>query len=196
MCLDWSWTELNCLCGPNPDRWHDTLTHCWHYFSRIIGLLYPILSSWSMVFYCTFDSWIQPGLKQESFINDIPLFFIVCLNSYSRTLDRWPPLYTSMILKIIDGIWYDISMNPTRTYIQYEGNAWLGILHIWYVCTTMQPESITGLWGKPQQQLLPIELLVKTLLFSWGSMPWTRNVTEVTILPAYQFSMIIDGAYS
>ena len=60
--------------------------------------------------------------------------------------------------------------------------AGLGILHISWVCTTLQPHSIGGLWVEQQQCLLPIELLDEASLFASGSTLQSRIVTEANIL--------------
>ena len=62
--------------------------------------------------------------------------------------------------------------------------AWLGILHISCACTTLQPDSIGGLWVEQQQWLLPIELLAYSSWFSSWSTLQSRIVTEANILPA------------
>jgi len=85
-------------------------------FGGMKGFSYPILLSWSVVFHSTFDPWNQPGpWEKETSITHIPSFFVLCSNSYTRILDRCSPSYESMTLQVIQGIWYDISRNPTRT---------------------------------------------------------------------------------
>jgi len=78
--------------------------------------LYPILLSRSVVFHYTFDPWNQPGpWEKETSLTHIPPVFIICSNSYTRILDRCVPGYVLMTLQVIEGIWYDMSTNPTRT---------------------------------------------------------------------------------
>jgi len=80
------------------------------------GFLYPILLSRSVVFHYTFDPWNQPvPWGKDTLITHIPPSFVICSNSYTRILDRCSPSYVSMTLQVIEGIWYDISRNPTRT---------------------------------------------------------------------------------
>jgi len=56
--------------------------------------------------------------------------------------------------------------------------------------------SSRGLWVERQQWLHHIELLVLSPLFSSGSTLHSMIITDVTILPANQFSMMIAQAYS
>jgi len=85
-------------------------------FGGMKGFLYPILLSQSVLFHYTFDPCNQPGpWEKETLITHIPPFFVICSNSYTRILNRCSPLYASMTLQVIDGIWFDISRNPTRT---------------------------------------------------------------------------------
>jgi len=80
------------------------------------GFLCPILLSCSVVFHYTFDPWNQPRpWEKETLITHIPPFFVICSNSYTRILPRCSSSYASMTLQVIEGIWYDISKNPTRT---------------------------------------------------------------------------------
>jgi len=60
--------------------------------------------------------------------------------------------------------------------------AQLGILHLSWVCTTLQPHSIEGLWVEQQQWLLPIELLAYTSQLSSWTMLQSRIVTKANIL--------------
>jgi len=99
-------------------------------FSGIKGFLYPILLSRSVVFHYTFDPWNQPGpWEKETLITQIPPLFVICSNSYTRILDRCSPLYASMTLQVIDGIWYDISRNPTRTISSMKVSTTRDITH-------------------------------------------------------------------
>jgi len=85
-------------------------------FGRMKGFLYPIQLSRPVVFHYTFDQWNQPGLwEKETLITHIPPFFVICSNSYTRIWDWCSPAYASMTLQVIEGIWHDISRNPTRT---------------------------------------------------------------------------------
>jgi len=83
--------------------------------SGMEGCLCPIVLSWSVVFQSTFDPWNQPDWETESLTTHILPFFVISSNSYTIILDRCSPLYASMTLQVIEGIWYDISSNPTRT---------------------------------------------------------------------------------
>jgi len=68
------------------------------------------------VFHYPYDPWNQPGpSEKETLITHIPPFFVIRTNSYTRIWDRCSPLYASMTIQVIEGIWYDISRNPTRT---------------------------------------------------------------------------------
>jgi len=85
-------------------------------FGGMKGFSYPILLSQSVVFRYTFDPWNQPGpWAKEILITHMLSFFVICSNSYTRILDRCSPSYASMTLQVIEGLWYDISRNPTRT---------------------------------------------------------------------------------
>ena len=85
-------------------------------FSGMKGFLYPILLLWSVVFHYTFDPWNQPGpWENETLFTNIPPFFVIYSNSYTAILDRCPHSYASMTSQVIEGIWYNISRNPTRT---------------------------------------------------------------------------------
>jgi len=82
---------------------------------RMQSFLYRIVWSRSVVFHYTFDPWNQPGpWEKETLITHILPFFVICSNSYTRILDRCSPSYASMTLQVIEGIWYDITWNPTR----------------------------------------------------------------------------------
>jgi len=68
-----------------------------------------------VAFYYTFDPWNQPGpWEKEMLITNTPPFFVIWSNSSSRIWDRCSSSYASMTLQVIEGIWYDISRNPTR----------------------------------------------------------------------------------
>jgi len=99
------------------------------------GFLYPILLSRSVVFHYTFDPWNQPGpWEKETLITHIPPFVVICSNSYSRILDRCSPLCTSMTSQVIEGIWYDISKNPTRTISSMKASKTRDITHKLCMC--------------------------------------------------------------
>ena len=104
------------------------------------GFLYPILSSPSVVFHSTFDLWNQPGWEKETLISHIPPFFVICSNPYTRILDRCSPSYASMTLQIIEGIWYDISRNPTRTISSMKVSTTRNITH--KLCENHLPTSL------------------------------------------------------
>jgi len=93
------------------------------------GFQYPILLSRYVVFLSTFDLWNQPGWEKETLITHIPPFFVICSNPYTRRLDRCSPSYASMTLQITEGIWYDISRNPTRTMSSMKVSTTRNIAH-------------------------------------------------------------------
>ena len=84
-------------------------------FGGIQSFLHPILLSWSVVFHYTFDPWNQTGWEKESSMTCIPPFYVICLTSSAWILARCTTLYTSITLMVIQGIWYHISRNKTRT---------------------------------------------------------------------------------
>jgi hypothetical protein len=85
-------------------------------FLGMKGLLYPIQLSRSVVFHYTFNPWNHPGLwKKETLITYIVPFFVICLNSYTRILDRCSPSYAFMTVWVIERIWYDSSRNLAWT---------------------------------------------------------------------------------
>jgi len=115
------------------------------------GFLYPILLSWTVVFHYTFDPWNQPGSWEKGIlITHIPPFFVICSNSYTRILDRCSHSCASVTIRVVEGIWYDISWTQQELYPLWR-LAQLGILHKCCACTTFQPHSIGGLWVEQQQ---------------------------------------------
>jgi len=154
-------------------------------FGRIKGFLYPILSSWSVVFHYIFDPMNQPGWEKYSWITHIPLFIVIFLNLYSRILHRCSHSYASMTLKIIDGIWYDISGNPTWTISSVKDRMTRDLTHT--LCMYDLATSFDrGPVSRVATVMLSNDLLAYTSLFSSGSMLWSMFVTAATILPTSQ----------
>jgi len=79
------------------------------------GFLYPKVFQPTVVLHYTFDPWCQPGWEKETLIINIPHLFGICLNLYPRILVSWSHWYASRTSKVIGGLWYNISRNPTRT---------------------------------------------------------------------------------
>jgi len=99
-------------------------------FGGMNGFLYPILLSRSVVFHYTFDPWNQPGSSEkETLITHIPPVFFISSNSYTRIFDRCSPSYVSMTSQVIEGIWYDLSRNPTRTIFSMKVSMTRNITH-------------------------------------------------------------------
>jgi len=99
-------------------------------FGRMQGFIYSILLSQCVVFHYTFDPWNQPApWEKETLITHIPRFFVIWSNSYCRILDRCSPSYASMTLQVIDGIWYNICRNPTRTISSMKVSTTRDITH-------------------------------------------------------------------
>jgi len=97
---------------------------------RMNGFLCPILLSQTVVFHYTFDPWNQPGPREkETLLTRIPPFLVLCSDSYTRTWDRCSPSDASMTLQVKEGIWYDISRNPTRTISSIKVSTTRDITH-------------------------------------------------------------------
>jgi len=95
------------------------------------GFLFPILLSRSVVFHFTPDPWNQPRpWEKETLITRIPPLFFMCSNSYTSILHRCSPSYVSMTLLVKQGIWYDISRNPTRTISSMKVSMTRDITHM------------------------------------------------------------------
>jgi len=96
---------------------------------------------------------------------------------------------------VIEGTWHNVSRNQTRTISSMKVSMTADITH--KLCVYNLATSFNW-WPMSQAAtvILPIELRVKTLLLSSGSTLLLRIVTEESILPAYQFSMIIVWAYN
>jgi len=99
-------------------------------FGGMKGSLYPILFSWSEVFHSTCDPWNQLSWEKEISITHMPPIFVICSNSHTRILDRCSPSYASMTLQVIEGIWYDISWNPTQTISSMKVSITSNISHM------------------------------------------------------------------
>jgi hypothetical protein len=84
-------------------------------FSRMKALLNSILFLWSVVFHNTFDPWNKTDWKTATLIKHMLSFFIICLNSYTRILDRLSLSYVFIPIMIISGIEYDMSRSTART---------------------------------------------------------------------------------
>jgi hypothetical protein len=120
-------------------------------FSGMMGFLYPISLSQSLVFYYTFDPCNQPGpWEKATLITHIGCLFVIWSDSYDTILDRCSLWCTAMTLKVVEGIWYNISTTQQELYPVWR-LARLGIIHISCVCTTLQPHSNGGLWVEQQQ---------------------------------------------
>jgi hypothetical protein len=103
-------------------------------FGGMKGFLYPIPSSRSVVFHYTIDPWNHPRhWEKETLITHIQPFFVICWNSSTRILERCSPLYVSMTLQVIEGLWYDLSRNPTRTVSSIKGSTRTEITHKLFV---------------------------------------------------------------
>ena len=103
-------------------------------FGAIDGFLYAILLSQTVVIYYTYHSWNKPRpWEKETIITPIPPFFVICSNSYTRIWDRYLPSYTSMISRVIDRIWYDISRHPICTISSIEVRTPSDITHEFWV---------------------------------------------------------------
>jgi len=156
-------------------------------FGGMIGCLYPILLSWTVVFHYTFDLWNQPGpWEKETFITHIPPFFVICSNSYTRILGKCSSSCAPMTLTVIEGIWYDISRTQQDLYPVWR-LAWLGILHISCVCTTLQPHSIGGLWVEQRQWCFLLSSLSKHNVLVTIHAPvkdryWSNHPTSLSVL--------------
>jgi len=156
---------------------------------------YPTQLSWIVVFHYTIDPWDQPSWQKKWFITQIPLVCVTWLISCSGILDKWSPSYASMTLLVIEGIWYDISRNLTRTIYGMKVTTTRDStqkLCVYDLATTINWRPVS----REATLMLPIELLVLTALFSSGSTLQSRIVTEATVLPGYQFLIIVAWAYS
>jgi len=54
--------------------------------------------------------------ENDTLITQSPFLSVLYSNLYTRMLDRCPPSYASMTLKIIEGIWYDIPRTQQELY--------------------------------------------------------------------------------
>jgi len=106
---------------------------------------------------------LKPGWEEEIIITHNLPFFVICLNSYTRNLDRSSPLFGSWLVKVIEGIRHDISRKPTRTRSGWKVSMTRNLTLKMYVYDLLL-HSIWGLLVEQQQWLLPFELLVQTSL--------------------------------
>jgi len=124
--------------------------------------------------------------EKETLITYILPFFVICLNSYTRILDRCSPSCASMTLTVTDGIWDDISRTQQELYPVWR-LARLGILHKSCACTTLQPHSIEGLWVELQQWCFLLRSLFKHIVLLRIQAPvkdhyWSNHPTSLSVL--------------
>jgi len=101
--------------------------------------------------------------EKVTLITDIPPFFVICSNSYTRILDRGSSSSASMTLTIIKGIWYNITRTQRELYPAWR-LARLRILPNGCACTTLQPQSRGGQWVEQQQSWLLLSSLYKHIV--------------------------------
>jgi len=99
--IHWIMVEYDVGSG---DLWRNEGNHISHSVVMICGvslILWPLRPT---------RAW-----EEETLITHIPPLFVICLDSYTRIVDRCSHSRASMTLTGIEGIWYDISRNPIRT---------------------------------------------------------------------------------
>jgi len=78
----------------------------WRIEGRLISHSVVTICGVSLHLWFMIPTW---AWEKETLITHIPPFFVICSNSYTRILDRCLPSSATMTLKVIEGIWYDIS---------------------------------------------------------------------------------------
>lgn len=115
-----------------------------------------------------------------------PFFSVICSNSCTRIVHRCPPSYASMTLKVIDGIWYNISRTQQELYPEWR-LVQLGISHITCTCTTMQSHSIDGLWVLQTEWCFLLSFLCRQVLLGRIHYMvkvhfWSNHLTNLLVL--------------
>jgi len=118
-----------------------------------------------------------------------------CLNWNTGILDRCLPSYSSMTVKVIEQIWYDMFQNPTRAICSFPVSITRDITHKLLI-NDLKWQSVGGLWVEQQQWLLSVVHLVETTVLSPGSMVQSRIISEAKLPPSYQVYIIIEPVTS
>jgi hypothetical protein len=132
--------------------------------------------------------------ENETIIRYIPPAFVICFDPYTRIFDWYSPLYPCMTSKVIEGIWVDISRNPTRTISRTKFSISRDILQqlcMYDLATSFNKRALSLAATSNAFYWAPC----LTILIPSGLMLQSRIMTEATILPACQFLMTIARAY-
>ena len=157
------------------------------------GLLYPSYVSRTVVFHCTVDP-MKPGRDNEITITHIPSFFVICSNWYAGFwIEAHPCLVHDSKGHRRVRTWYLQEPNENYIRLKCEHDK---VFYIQIGCVRPALHSIWSLVSRAATVIASFWTPCVQLVVFSGSTHRSTIVTEENIIPTYQFSMIIEQAYS